>query len=170
MKYLRENAAYCILVIAISKNFTILYLLCLVFAATFWEVIRICLFLHSYKLSEHRKLKLWKLKRSLSRDLQKDLSLQRLIVYIWRGIKPRIINNQKTNSPFLSLSRTPVSCGRVVVHLGDLESKLSSLRPTSVCFLLCDPGPAVITGQQWGGSHRRSHRRAHASEAWFTQG
>ena len=53
---------------------------------------------------------------------------------------------------------------------GDLESKLSSLRPTSVCFLLCDPGPAVNTGQQWGGSHRRSHRRAHASEAWFTQG
>ena len=42
LKYLRENAVYCILVIAISKNFTILYFLCLVFASTFWEM-RICL-------------------------------------------------------------------------------------------------------------------------------
>ena len=62
LKYLRENAVYCILVIAISKNFTILYFLCLVFASTFWEM-RICSselwselpgqFLESYKSGRH---------------------------------------------------------------------------------------------------------------------
>ena len=43
---------------------------------------------------------------------------------------------------------------------GDLESKLSSLEAIqrvlpAMSFLPCDPGPAVITGQQRGGSHGR---------------